>query len=90
MSQYKVSLHDCNKDPDNFNDSSFKFRTVFWRNKKAVSIAVSIGKLVRKRITTKIVLEVFKFWDSFPETKIEIPAWKDYLKRTLIKEYEPV
>ena len=86
MSQYKVSLHDCSKDPDNFNVFSFKFRTVFWRDEKTVGI----GKLVRKRITTKTVLGVFKFWDSFPEEILEDPDWKNYLRRTLIKEYEPV
>jgi hypothetical protein len=88
MSQYKISLHDCNKDPDKFNNLSFKYRTVFWRD----DTALSLGKLVRKRITTKTVLEVFKFWDSFLETNEvkEDPDWKGYLKRTLIKEYEPV
>ncbi len=86
MSQYKVSLHDCNKDPDNFNSLSFKFRTVFWRD----DTAISLGKLVRKRITTKTVLEVFKLWDSFTGTKYKNPDWKDYLKKTQIKEYEPV
>lgn len=86
MSQYKVSLHDCNKDPNNFNYPSFKFRTVFWRDKTAISL----GKLVRKRITTKVILEVFKFWNSFPKVKIEKekPTWREYLKRTQIKEYE--
>ena len=88
MSQYKISLHDCNKDPDKFNNLSFKFRTVFWRD----DTALSLGKLVRKRITTKAVLEVFKFWDSFLETNEvkEDPDWKGYLKRTQIKEYDPV
>ena len=88
MNQYKISLHDCNKDPDNFNDLSFKFRTVFWRDKTAISL----GRLVRKRITAKIVLDVFKLWDPFLETKKvnEDPTWKEYLKKTQIKEYETV
>ena len=87
MSQYKVSLHDCNKDPNNFNYPSFKFRTVFWIDKESVSI----GKLVRKRITTKTVLEVFKFWNSFPKVKIEkekADLERIFKENTQIKEYE--
>jgi hypothetical protein len=76
MNQYKVSFHDCQDD----------FKTTLWKGRKAVSI----GKLVRKRITTKIVLEIFKSWDSFPERILESPVRRNYLKRTQIKEYEPV
>ena len=77
MSQYKISLHDCGVDD---------FKTTLWKDKKAVSVR----GLVRKRITTKIVIEVFKLFEYFPETILESQARRDYLKRTLIKEYEPV
>lgn len=75
MSQYKVSFHDCHDD----------FKTTLWKDKKAISF----GRLVRKRITTKTVIDVFKLLD-FPETILESQVRREYLKRTLIKEYETV
>ena len=79
MKQYKVSLHDCNKDP-NFN--RYKFKMVIWDGEDCINA----GRIVRKRITTRTVSEIFNTWSSYmlPEDL------KECLRATMIKEYETV
>lgn len=77
MNQYKVSLHDCNKDP-NFN--RYKFKLVIWDGEDCINA----GIIVRKRITTRIVSEILNTRSSYmlPEDL------KECLKATIIKEYD--
>lgn len=62
------------------------FYTVFWRNE----YPETIGRVFKKKMTKRFAIRACNWLDKLYEGAEEQEGWREYLRNTIIKEYEPV
>lgn len=79
----KVTIHDTRDHKYSWRD----FYTVFWRNGGDPEI---MGRVFKKRVTKRFVIRIYNWLDKLYMRSEEQEGWREYLRNTKIKEYEPV
>lgn len=63
------------------------FYTVFWKNGRGPE---TICRVFKKRMTKKFAIRSYDWLEKMYEGSEEQAGWREYLRNTVIKEYEPV
>lgn len=82
----KITIHDTRDHKYSLRD----FYMVIWRNGGDPD---TIDRVFKKRMTKRFAIRVCSWLDNLYVNRMEADeqkGWREYLKRTLIKEYEPV
>ena len=62
------------------------FYMVFWKNENSEAI----GRVFKKKMTKRFAIRIYDWLNKLYEGAEEQDGWREYLKNTVIKEYEPI
>lgn len=79
----KVTIHDTRDHKYSWRD----FYTVFWRNGRGPE---TISCVLKKKMTKRFAIRVCNWLESTVVYAEEPKGWREYLRDTIIKEYESV
>ena len=79
----KVTIHDTRDHKYSLKD----FYIGFWRRGRGPEI---IGRVFKKKMTRRFAIRICIWLEKRYEGAEEQEGWREYLKNTVIKEYEPV
>lgn len=83
QNKFKVTIHDTRDHKYSLRD----FYTAFWRDDRGPE---TVGHIFKKRMTKKFTIKIYNRLERLYEGAEEQNGWREYLKDTIIKEYEPV
>ena len=78
----KVTINDTRDHKYSHRD----FYTVFWRSGRGPE---TISRVFKKKMTKRFAIRICNWLDKL-YTGEEQEGWREYLRNTIIKEYEPV